>query len=79
MKAEQSEFFSNFEKSLQELNSIVDEMERGDLALERAMTLFERAMKLLHECHKTIEKAEQKVQILVVKNDFSKLERYQES
>ena len=52
-------------------------MERGDLSLERAMELFERALKLLRKCYNTIEKAEQKVQILIAKNGSAKLERYQ--
>ena len=77
MIAEQSKFFSNFENSLKELDSIVNEMERGDLSLERAMELFERALKLLRKCYNTIEKAEQKVQILIAKNGSAKLERYQ--
>jgi len=79
MKEDKTKFFSNFENSLKELNGLVDEMEHGDLTLESAMKKFERAIKLLRECHNAIEKAEQKVQILTVKNDSTELESYQKA
>lgn len=53
-----------FETSLQELESVVKEMEGGDLPLERALELFERGMALSESCRKQLEDAETRVEIL---------------
>jgi exodeoxyribonuclease VII small subunit len=53
-----------FEAGLQELESIVKEMETGELQLERAITLFEQGMKLSEACRKQLEEAETRVEIL---------------
>ncbi len=53
-----------FEAGLQELESIVKEMETGELPLERAIALFEQGMKLSDACRKQLEDAETRVEIL---------------
>ena len=53
-----------FEAGLQELESIVKEMETGELPLERAIALFEQGMKLSDACRKQLEEAETRVEIL---------------
>jgi exodeoxyribonuclease VII small subunit len=55
----------SFEAGLQQLESIVREMESGDLPLERALELFERGMKLSETCRKQLEEAETRVEILM--------------
>jgi exodeoxyribonuclease VII small subunit len=54
----------SFEEGLQQLESIVKEMESGELPLERALDLFERGMKLSQSCRKQLEEAETRVEIL---------------
>jgi exodeoxyribonuclease VII small subunit len=54
-----------FEKGLERLEKIVQELERGDLPLERSLELFEEGMKLSGNCRKQLEEAENKVEILV--------------
>lgn len=54
----------NFEASLDELEKIVKELEKGDLPLERSLSLFESGMKLSGECKKMLEEAETRVEIL---------------
>ena len=54
----------SFEEGLQQLESIVKEMEGGELPLERALDLFERGMKLSEACRKQLEEAETRVEIL---------------
>lgn len=54
----------NFEASLEELERIVKELEKGDLPLERSLLLFESGMKLSGECRKMLEEAETRVEIL---------------
>jgi exodeoxyribonuclease VII small subunit len=55
----------SFETGLQQLESIVKEMESGELPLERALELFERGMKLSETCRKQLEEAETRVEILM--------------
>jgi exodeoxyribonuclease VII small subunit len=53
-----------FEAGLRELETIVKEMETGELPLERAIALFEQGMKLSDACRKQLEEAETRVEIL---------------
>ncbi|NCF72580.1 MAG: exodeoxyribonuclease VII small subunit [Gammaproteobacteria bacterium] len=55
----------NLEKSLAELEELVDELESGDLPLETAMKKFEAGIKLTRGCQTALKDAEQKVQILL--------------
>jgi exodeoxyribonuclease VII small subunit len=58
-----------FEACLERLEKIVKELEQGDLALERALTLFEEGMQLSASCRKKLEEAENRVEILLKKGD----------
>ena len=53
---------ASFEETLAELESIVDEMENGDLPLNKALEKFERGIALSRQGQKSLENAEQKVQ-----------------
>ncbi len=55
----------NLEKSLADLETLVDELESGDLPLEKAMKKFEEGIKLTRQCQAALKEAEQKVEILV--------------
>jgi exodeoxyribonuclease VII small subunit len=68
----------DFEKSMQELETIVDEMDEGELSLEEAMAQFEKGVKLTRDCHKTLQSAEQKVKILVEKQGELSLEDFED-
>jgi len=59
----------SFESGLQELESIVKEMESGELPLERALELFEKGMRLSEACRKQLEEAETRIEVLVRKGD----------
>ena len=58
----------NFEKSLAELEQLVEAMEDGDLSLEDALKHFEKGIALAAGCQQALQTAEQKVQQLVEKN-----------
>ena len=60
---QQPEF--NFEEALEELERLVSSMEEGELSLEDSMKAFEKGIKLTRECQTALQKAEQKVQILL--------------
>ncbi len=55
----------NLEKALADLESLVDELESGDLPLEKAMKKFEEGIKLTRSCQAALKDAEQKVEILL--------------
>jgi exodeoxyribonuclease VII small subunit len=55
----------DLEKSLADLESLVAELESGDLPLEKAMKKFEDGIKLTRGCQEALKDAEQKVEILL--------------
>ncbi|BAU58401.1 exodeoxyribonuclease VII small subunit [Halorhodospira halochloris] len=56
---------TEFEKSMAELEQLVERMERGELKLEEALRDFERGIQLTRHCQKALSAAEQKVEILL--------------
>ncbi|MSR01066.1 MAG: exodeoxyribonuclease VII small subunit [Gammaproteobacteria bacterium] len=59
----------DFEKSLSELETLVSQLERGDLPLEDALRAFERGVGLTRECQCALEAAQLRVEILLRPND----------
>jgi exodeoxyribonuclease VII small subunit len=57
-----------FEEGLQRLEKIVQELEKGEVPLEKSLTLFEEGMQLSGACRKELEQAEGKVEILLKQN-----------
>jgi exodeoxyribonuclease VII small subunit len=55
----------NLEKALADLETLVEELETGDLPLEKAMKKFEDGIKLTRACQSALKDAEQKVEILL--------------
>ena len=60
---------ADFEKSLDELESLVARMEKGDLTLEDSVKAFERGMTLYQNCQKALDEAELRVDLLLKGND----------
>jgi exodeoxyribonuclease VII small subunit len=58
----------NFETSLEELERIVRELERGDLPLEKSLELFEQGVKLSRACQERLSEAERRIEILTRDN-----------
>ena len=58
----------DFEKSLTELEKIVDRMEDGEQSLEVSLKDFERGMTLVRQCRDSLASAAAKVQKLIEKN-----------
>ncbi|KAA0876306.1 exodeoxyribonuclease VII small subunit [Nitrincola tapanii] len=55
----------DFESSLTRLETLVEQMEQGDLTLDDALKAFEEGVRLTRQCQEVLSQAEQKVQILV--------------
>ena len=59
----------DFEKSLERLETLVNEMESGNLPLEEMIKHFEEGSKLVTLCSKKLTEVEQKIEKLVKKGD----------
>ena len=62
---------ADFEKSLDELERLVRDLEQGGLSLEQSLAAFERGVKLTRECQTALKTAEQRVEQLVQNSDGS--------
>lgn len=67
--AKQNEEAVDFEQSLKSLEEIVRKMEQGELTLEDSLEAFEEGVRLTRNCQTALQKAEQKVNILVKNSD----------
>lgn len=56
---------ADFERSLAELEAIVDKLEEGDLSLDDSLRQFERGVQLTRSCQSALKQAEQKVEMLL--------------
>ena len=55
----------DLEKAMGELEEIAEQLESGELTLDKSLQQFEKGVKLSRECYSALTKAEQKVQILM--------------
>ncbi len=66
----------NFEEAIEQLEELVDALEEGDLSLEESLKAFEDGIKLTRECQVSLEKAEQKVQLLTKESEIPEAEPF---
>ena len=66
----------DFERSLAELESLVERLERGDLPLDEALKTFERGVKLTRHCQSALKAAQQKVEILMKRSGGATVEPF---
>ena len=59
---------ADFEKSIEELDGIVKQLESGDLSLEEMLAIFEKGVGLSAACNKMLDEAEKKINILLKKD-----------
>lgn len=55
----------DFEQSLTNLEQLVEQMESGELSLEKALETFEQGIQLTRQCQTMLNEAEQKVHLLI--------------
>ena len=67
-KPDTDEATPNLEKSLAELEKIVERLEAGELSLDESLKQFERGVTLTRQCQTALRTAEQKVEILLRKS-----------
>ncbi|RJQ78741.1 MAG: exodeoxyribonuclease VII small subunit [Desulfobacteraceae bacterium] len=61
----------SFEKAMEQLEQIVQEMESGKLSLENALKKFEEGIKLSRFCAHKLEETEKKITLLIENADGS--------
>lgn len=54
----------DFEQALRDLETLVTDMEKGNMSLEDSLKAFETGIQLTRECQARLQEAEQKVQLL---------------
>jgi len=65
MTAKNDKGVGGLEKSLEDLEALVERLESEELPLAEALKEFERGVKLTRECQTTLKEAEQTVEILL--------------
>lgn len=58
----------SFEASLEALERIVQQLEQGDLPLEKSLELFEQGIGLSRQCQDRLSQAERRIEILLRDN-----------
>lgn len=66
----------SFEKSLERLEKIVNEMENADPDLDKALSLFSEGVELVKSCSQKLNETKKKIEILVKNNDGLKKEKF---
>lgn len=64
----------DFETALAELETLVDQMEAGDMTLEASLTAFERGVKLTRHCQSALRDAELKIKKLSQSDELEPLD-----
>ena len=68
---------NNFEKSMENLENIVTELEKGELNLEESVKKFEQGINISKKCNDILEKAEKKITILLRQEDEIEEENFE--
>ena len=66
----------DFEQALEELEGLVERLERGDLPLDEALRTFERGVSLTRHCQTALKAAQQKVEILLKRSGEAGVEPF---
>ena len=66
----------DFEKSLAELEAIVEKLEAGDLPIEESLKSFEKGIALTRDCQGALDAAQARVDILLKRDGQQQLERF---
>lgn len=59
----------DFEKSMEKLEKIVQDLEKGDLNLEDSIKKFEQGMELSKKCNEILQDAEKRITVLLKTED----------
>ncbi len=55
----------DFEKSISQLEALIENMEQGDLSLDESLKQYEKGVKLTRQCQKALDEAQLKIDSLL--------------
>ncbi len=61
MKKAKTDADFKFEKALARIEQIVDQMESGEIELDKALALYQEGMELMAKCQATLEETQNKI------------------
>ena len=53
-----------YEQQLQQLETLIKQLENGDLSLDQTLAAYEQGVALIRACQQQLEQAEQRIQLL---------------
>lgn len=71
--SKKSETNVDFEKTLAELETLVEKLEKGDLSLDASLSGFQQGMELTRQCQSVLDHAQQTVEQLINPEDEDSL------
>ena len=77
MSDEDQDRISEFERSLAELEALVERLESGELTLEESLNEFERGVRLSRTCQASLKAAELKIDALLDKDGETSIEPFE--
>jgi exodeoxyribonuclease VII small subunit len=60
---------SSYEAAIEELEGIIEKMEKGEMTLDESVKFFQRGIELSKFCSKKLDEVERKITILLEKSD----------
>ena len=76
MMNDQPDKIPNFEKALEELESLLEKLESGELPLDQSLADFRRGVELTRQCQTVLDRAQQSVEKLLNPDDESSAEPF---
>ena len=67
---------ASFERALDELEQVVQKMEKGEQSLDESLAAYERGIALYRDCRQALERAEQRVRMLADPADPERAEDF---
>ena len=67
---------ASFERALDELEQVVQKMEKGEQSLDDSLAAYERGIALYRDCRQALERAEQRVRLLADPADPDRAEDF---
>ena len=61
----------SFEEALKDLEKIVDELNNGDMELEKAITAYEKGIKLKNICEERLKNAQERIEMIQNKKEIN--------
>ena len=75
--SEKTEAGPDFEKTLAELEILIENLEQGDLSLDQSLSGFKKGIELTKQCQAALDNAQQTVELLTNTQDEDSLKTFE--